>query len=261
MILMPALSGLVVEGVHHLLVVQAPRKLGWTERVADGVGLPRIRLVDRDRLVDLLHPPGLLGRDHGMREQPPRAREIVDHVARLDDLLVGQEPPARIVEWRAGEQRDVGVAVVVDLLDEVLEFVPDQRGGIALQRRVPVVGGELGEIQELLLIEVVAHEVGLDIEDELSGQALRAGSCQLGLAGFGGVDLEDPATIDLVHGEEGRRHAAARLHELPAAQPEPFAVLVGELEDAPLDTLLRFALRRGKVLAVRYNLGRYRRCS
>jgi len=109
-----------------------------------------------------------------MSEHPPRAREIVDQFARPRDLLVGEKPPGRVVEWRTTQKRQVGVAIVVNFLDVVLEFVSDQRRVISLQLRVPVLGRKLSEAQKFLMREVVAHEMGLDIEDELSGQALRA---------------------------------------------------------------------------------------
>ena len=109
------------------------------------------------------------------------------------------------------------------------------------------------------MVEVIAHEVGLHVEDELAGEGLRSGQHQLGLAGLGGRDLEDVA-VDVVHGEEGRRHAAARAHELPAAQAEAPAVHVGELVDPRLDLLLGSALRGRKILAVGNDLSRNRRC-
>ena len=119
---------------------------------------------------------------------------------------------------------------------------------------------ELGQVQHLLVVEVVAHEMRLDIENELPGEALRARPRQLRLARLGRVDLEHAAAVDLVHGQKSGGHAAARLHELPAAQAEPLAVGVGQLEDAPLDALLRLALRRRKILAIGHDLGRYRGC-
>ena len=67
------------------------------------------------------------------------------------------------------------------------------------------------------MVEVVAHEMGLHIEDELAGEALRPCLGQLGFARLGRRDLEDVA-VDLVHRDEGRRHAAARAEELPAVQ-------------------------------------------
>ena len=104
-------------------------------------------------------------------------------------MLVRQEPPARIVERRAGKQREVRVAVIVDFLDVVLELVPDERGDIR-KVRVPVILRELRKAKQLLVLEVVTHEVGLDVEHELSGQTLGAGLDQFGLARLGGIDLE-----------------------------------------------------------------------
>jgi len=40
---------------------------------------------------------------------------------RAGDLVVGEEPQGRIVEGRAAEQPDLGIAVQVDLVDEVVE--------------------------------------------------------------------------------------------------------------------------------------------
>src|SRR5262245_20873401 len=101
--------------------------------------------------------------------------------------------------------------------------------------------------------------MGLDVEDELAGEALCARQHQLGLAGLCRRDLENIA-VDVVHGEECRRHAAARVQELPAAQAEVLAVLVGELVDPRLDLLLCGALRGWKILAVGNNLSGDRRC-
>src|SRR6516164_10629125 len=110
------------------------------------------------------------------------------------------------------------------------------------------------------MLEVVAHEMGLDIENELSGQALLARPHQLGLVRLGRRDLEYVGTIDLVHSYKGGGHATACLHELPTAQAEPIAIDVGQLQNSPLDALLRLALWRWKIFAVRYDLGGYRGC-
>ena len=154
----------VVERIHHLLVVEPPWELGGCQRIADRVGLPGIGLIDLDCLVDLLHPAGLLGGDDAVRQQAARAREIVDGFARLDDLLVGQKPPARIVERRAAQERHVGVAVVIDLFHIVLELVAgERRDALLLHLRIPVLAREPGQVQELLVVEIVAHEMGLDV--------------------------------------------------------------------------------------------------
>ena len=71
---------------------------------------------------------------------------------------------------------------------------------------------------------------------------------------------EDEADTDFRASCKGGGHAAACLHELPTVQAEPLAVDVGQLENSPLDPLLRLALRRWKILAVRYELGGYRGC-
>ena len=84
---------------------------------------------------------------------------------------------------------------------------------------------------------------------------------QLRRVGFGRVYLEHISPVNLLHGEEGRGHAAAGRHELPAAEAQLLAVLVSQFENPPLDTLLHLALRGRKILTIRNDLSRYRRCS
>ena len=92
------------------------------------------------------------------------------------------------------------------------------------------------------MVELVADEVGLNVEDELVGEGLRPCKHQLGFAGLGGRDLED-TTVDIVHCEKGRGHAAARVQELPAAQAQPFAVSVSKFVNSSFNLLLNGALR------------------
>ena len=92
------------------------------------------------------------------------------------------------------------------------------------------------------MVEVIAHEVGLHVEDELASEALRARLHELGLGGLSRLDAEHVA-VDLVHGEEGGRHAAPRLHELAAAQAQPPGVDVRQFQDASFHALLQVALR------------------
>src|SRR6185436_17156032 len=101
--------------------------------------------------------------------------------------------------------------------------------------------------------------MGLDVEDELAGQALRARQHQFGLAGLCRRDLENIA-VDVVHGEECRRHATARVQELPTAQAEVLAVQVGKLVDSRLYLLLRSALGSREILPVGNTLGRNGSC-
>src|SRR5262249_57223817 len=148
-------------------------------------------------------------------------------------------------------QRQAGVAVVVDLLDVVLELVPgERRDALFLHLWIPVLARESGEAQQLLVLEVIANKMGLDIENELSGQALRPRQHQLRLVRLGGVDLKYVA-IDLVHGEKGRSHAAARLHKLPPAQAQPLTAHVSPLEGPPPPRLLGLALPRPEVSPLR----------
>jgi len=252
------LNGLLIERIHQRLVVETPRKFGRRERIADGVALPRIRFVGRDRHVDLVHPAGLLGRYDGVGEQPLRPGEFIDHIARLYDLRVGQKPPRRIVERRAGEQRKLSIAVVVHFLDVVEELEPGQaRRFLILDLRIPVCRREVVQAEEFLVIEIVAHEVSVHIDDELPRHALSPRQSQLGLVGLGGVDLEYVGAVDLFESKEGGGHAAAGRHELPTAQAELLAILVGQFEHPALDVLLRLTLPRRQVLTVGNNLGRY----
>ena len=110
------------------------------------------------------------------------------------------------------------------------------------------------------MVEIVADEVGVHIEDELPGHVLGFRQDQLRLVGFGRVDLEHIGPVDLLHGKEGGGHATAGRHELPPAQAELLAVLVGQFENPPLDAFLRLALLGRKILTVGNNLGRYWRC-
>ena len=107
------------------------------------------------------------------------------------------------------------------------------------------------------MVEIVADEVGLHVEDELPGQALGSGLDQLRRVCFGRVDLKHVGAVDFLHGKEGGGHAAAGRHELPAAQAQLLAVLVGQFENPPLHTLLRLALLGRKILTVGNDLSRY----
>ena len=108
------------------------------------------------------------------------------------------------------------------------------------------------------MIEIVADEVGVHIDNELSGHALSPRHDQLGLMSLGSVDLEHIGAVDFFEGQESRGHAAAGRHELPAAEAQLLAVLVGQFEDPPLDAFLRLALSGRQILAVGNNLRRYR---
>ena len=123
-----------------------------------------------------------------------------------------------------------------------------------------MLGREVIQAKQFLVVEIVADEVGLHVEHELPGEALCSRLDHFRCMCFGRVDLEHVGPVDLLHGEEGGGHAAAGRHELPAAEAELLGVLIGKLDDPPLDTLLRLALRRRKILTVGNDLCRYRCC-
>src|SRR5262245_9238741 len=116
-----------------------------------------------------------------------------------------------------------------------------------------------GQAQELLVLEIVANEMSLDVENKLSSQTLRPRQHQLRLVRLGRFDLEYVA-IDFVHGEEGCSHAAARLHKLPSTEANPLAADVGQLQHPAFDALLCLTLRRREVFSIGHDLCRYGGC-
>ena len=201
------LDGLLVERVHELLVIESPERaeLGRREGIADGVPLPAVGPDLGDAPIHLGHPGAFVGSDHRMTEQAPRAGDTVDGRARGRDLVVGQQIPRRIIEGRAREERHLGIAVDVDLLDEVLELVAGEVV-VAGQRGIPVLAGVLREVEEAGLAEIVPHEVHLIVEDELAGERIRALVGDARRLRLGAGHVENGAE-DFVHGEERRSHA------------------------------------------------------
>src|SRR5204863_3819744 len=184
---------------------------------------------------------------------PPRVGDAIDGGTPGRDLVVGQQVPGLVVERRAREERHFRVAVHEDLAQVVLELVA-REVILAGERGVPVLLGVLREVEQPRLLEVVADEVRLYVDDELSGQRAGALRRHTGLLGLGAGDLEDGAE-DVVHGEEGRGHAGAAGQERPAAQAVARTEVVRQLRDARLDALLLARLRQGVVLTVRDDLG------
>jgi hypothetical protein len=107
------------------------------------------------------------------------------------------------------------------------------------------------------LVEIVAHEVGLVVEDELLRQLLGA---LIGHVLVGGLRLGhvEHRTEHLVHGQEGRRKAGGGLQEGAAVHAVVLAVLLAVLLDQALHLTLFLRLRHRVVLAVRHDLCRYR---
>ena len=160
----------------------------------------------------------MLGRYDGVSEQALGPGEIVDHVTRLHDLRVRQQPPGWIVERRPREECKLSITVVIHLLDVVEKLEPRQpRRFLILDLRIPVRRCEVVQAKEFLVIEIVAHEVSVHIEDELSRYALGLRQYQLRLVGLRSVDLEHIGAVDLFEGKESGGHATACRHKLPTA--------------------------------------------
>jgi hypothetical protein len=108
------------------------------------------------------------------------------------------------------------------------------------------------------LVEVVADEVRLHVDDELSRQRARALGGHAGLRRLRVADVEHPAE-DVVHGQEGGGHPGAAREELAPVQAVTRAELVRELLDARLHARLLGRLRQRSELAVGDDLRRHRR--
>ena len=253
------LHDLLVEGVHELLIIEPPvgPELGGKERIADGVALPAVGLHDGDATIDLLDPPLALRREDGVAEKAARSGDLVDGRARGGDLVVGEEVPGGVVKGRPRQQRDLGVAVDEDLLHIVLEL---EAGEVVLAREggIPVLLGVLGQVEQPLLLEVVAHEVRLVVDDELPGQRSGPGVGDARGLRLGRGHLEE-GPEDLVHGQEGRGHARAAGQEAPAAQAVAPAEVVGKHLEPRLHLPLLARLGQRVELSVGHDLGRDRR--
>ena len=91
--------------------------------------------------------------------------------------------------------------------------------------------GVLRQVEQALLLEVVADEVRLGIDDELAGQRLGSRIGQSGCGRLGALHVEDRPEY-VVHGEEGRGHAGAAGEELAPAQPVTRREVAGQRVDA-----------------------------
>ena len=203
-----------------------------------------------DRVVDLVHPARLPRRHEGVGEHSGAfAAHSIDHVRRLADLIVLQELPRVVIERRAAQQRDRRVAVEEDLPNVVLELVDVEVIRLPGQRGVPVLRGEDSEPKDALLGVLVVHEVGLHVHDELALRGVRARGRDVGVGRLGLTHVEQVAK-DLVHRQEGCRHAARRLQEPPAVEALPRPVGVGQLLDTRFYLALLWRLREGVKLPV-----------
>ena len=193
-----------------------------------------------------------------MTEQAPRAGDTVDGRSRGRNLVVGEQIPRRIIEGRAREERHLGIAVDVDLLDEVLELVAGEVV-VAGQRGIPVLAGVLREVEEAGLAEIVPYEVDLIIEDELAGEPIRAPVGHARRLRLGAGHVEN-GPEDLVHGEERRSHARRAGEEASPVHAMNGCEALGQILDARFDPLLLAGLGEGIELSIGDDLGGHRRC-
>ncbi len=155
---------------------------------------------------------------------------------------------------RPADQRHDGITVEKHLLVEIRAV---QRVGFRRDARQLRVQAELaGQLPESCGPgDAVFDVVCLHVEDELIlGPALRK---RMRLGDFRRADVER-LSIDLVHRQERRRHAAAGREELPARHPELAAVFVGHRQDQRLDRFLIDGLRHRVILLVGDDLRRQR---
>lgn len=118
--------------------------------------------------------------------------------------------------------------------------------------------GILGEVEQAVLLEVVADEMRLVIDDELSRERLGppVGHARRLRLGWRHVEQRPE---HLVHGEERRCHAGAARQEPAAVHPVPAPEIVGQILDPGLHLLLLAGLRQRVELAVGHDLCRDRR--
>lgn len=227
--------------------------------VADRVALERIRLQHLDRAIDLFHPAGIAGREDRVRERPPAAGDRVDRRARPLLHVVGQEPVGRYLGGRAADAGDLGVAVEIDLLQEVRELQLLDRLRLVDQRRIPAgLAHRFAAAQETFEPGVVTQEVRVHVHDELPRQAARALAGHLRRACFGLADREHRA-VDVVHRDERGGHAAGGLEEAAPGQPLVARQFGAELLDPPFECPLAGRLRGRREFIAGHRLHRNRR--
>ena len=161
---------LLIEGVHQLLVVEVVGVVGQFLMgvVADRVALPRIGLVDLDRLVDQVEPAWPARGDREMRHHPPRAGFFVDLLAGFEHLLLRDEPIFGHFRRRIRQQRHLGVAVHVNFFDVIGVFQIVDRLFLVTDFLVPAgLANRFSRLDKAHQARVVAQEMGVAVDDEL----------------------------------------------------------------------------------------------
>ena len=203
--------------------------------------------------------PGVARREDRVATAAARAGRLVHLGARVELHLVGQEPVARLLRRRAADQRHLGVAVEIDLLEPVRILQVLDRLRLADEAGIPAgLADRLASAHETFEPRVVAQEVRVHVHDELVFQPVGARLGEIDALRLGRRGAVERA-IDLVHGDEGRRHAGGGLEEAAAGQACSCAELVAEPLHARLDLLLLPVCGIGQELVARDDLRRHRR--
>ncbi len=263
----PELPGPLQHRIGDLLVVDEPAAIEPLGGGA-GVSLPGVDL-ERGRLHVHEVEIGLaeLRRDEAVGEHPAGLGDAVDLVPDVGHLLRRHHRLLRIGPGRGRDEPDVRLAVEEHLLDHVRPRQVGQGAAVGGQLRVesprrpaqpeqPLLR-DRAPAPRLLVVRVVsgADVVELQVEDE-EGRA----RARLERRPVGRLDrehVEEPAE-DRVHGEERRRHAAARPQESAAALPEPRRQPGRLREDPLLDRPLGGRLGERRELLVGDEPGRQR---
>ena len=244
------LRGFLVEGIHQLLVIEPEgvfRLRG--QGVADGVELPACGRPLGQGAVDFFHPAGLSRGHHVVGQHAGVSRRGVDHFGGFGDLRVAEEFPGIVIKRRTAQHRHVGIAVEVNLPHVVLELDQVDVDVVGVHSRFEVRGRLLQEAEEAFLRVVVAHEVGLHVEDELLPEGFGA---LVGHSGVGGLGLGhvEHVAVHAVHGQEGGGQAGTGFEELTAVHALLGPVGISQFLDARFNLFLLRILRRRIEFAV-----------
>ena len=257
---MPDFHRLLVEGVHQLLVVEVEGIVGelLVGVVPNRIALPRIGLVDLDRLVDLVEPARPARGDCEVRHHPPRAGLLIDLLAGLKHLVLRDEPVLGNLRRRIRQQRHLSVAIHVNLFDVIGVFEIVDGLLLVANRLVPTgFPDRLTRLDEAHQPSVVAQKMGVAIDDELCRQCAGTLSRHIRRRCLGHARLEEPAE-HLVHRNKRSCHARGGLKETPARQSLPPGEPVAQLFETRLNFALLAALRHRHVLVAGDDLGRHR---
>ena len=178
--------------------------LGLEYRVADRIALPAVDAEFLDGVIHVVHPAFRLRLDNAVRQHPPRTGNGIDGFASGRNLVVGQEEIGFVIDRRARQNDDIGIAVDEDFLDVVGELQPIQFD-FALHAGIPVCFGELRDGGNVGRV-IVPHEMRLAIEDELLRQACGPRIRHPGIRCFRLCNVVK-RTEDLVHRNECGGHA------------------------------------------------------